>query len=246
MSKAITEKKDDKLTLAPSGGPGPSVQIEDEPSIARFAALVGAFCAVVGGVALYMGLFTARVLPWPFTPPWASLILHFGVLCLLFHSAYDNNVEFRRVYQVLGLGCILLGGVFCFLPYRGETGRPGRRPARRRRAAPGRGFALPPVHPAQRNGRRHPRLDADSPVGRGRDSGGDRPVLRQPVAELPDSGWFGAGAGRPGFPHCVRRDARGCATSPPMRPAWASVWSARWFSSSRWRGRRRGSGSWPS
>src|SRR5205823_1864156 len=43
-----------------------------------------------------------------------------GVLCKLFHAAYDKNTKFRRVYQVVGLGCILLGGLFCFLPYGGK------------------------------------------------------------------------------------------------------------------------------
>jgi ABC-2 type transport system permease protein len=119
MSNAVTDKRDDPShdATAAVGAPGPSIQIEDEPTGARIAALVGAFCAVIGGVALFLGLFTQRTLPWPFTPSWSSLILHFGVLCLLFHAAYDKNIEFRRVYQLLGLGCLVAGGVLCFIPY---------------------------------------------------------------------------------------------------------------------------------
>jgi gliding motility-associated transport system permease protein len=124
MSRAITEKADDKTltTTAPPGGVGPSVQVEDQPTFARMAALVGSFCTVVGGVALYLGVFTSRTLPWPFTPSWSSLILHFGVLCLLFHSAYDRNVEFRRIYQFLGLAAILAGAALCFIPYSSAKG----------------------------------------------------------------------------------------------------------------------------
>src|SRR5271166_886884 len=126
MSKVITEKKDDR-TSALAGGPGPSIRVEDEPAFARLCALVGAFCVVVGGVALYIGLFTAKTLPWPFTPFWMSLVLTVGCIALLFHAAYDRHVEFRRVYQFLGLLCLVGGAVLCFLPYssggnKGQTG----------------------------------------------------------------------------------------------------------------------------
>ena len=90
------------------------------------AALFGAFCVVVGGVALYIGLFTTKTLPWPFTPFWMSLLLTIGCIALLFHAAYDAHVEFRRVYQFLGVLSLIVGAVLCFLPYSsGGHGRAG-------------------------------------------------------------------------------------------------------------------------
>ncbi len=125
MSKAITDKRDDR-TPALAGAPGPSIRVEDEPTFARVCALCGAFCVVVGGVALYIGLFTAKTLPWPFTPFWMSLLLTVGCIALLFHAAYDRHVEFRRVYQFLGVLALIVGAVFCFLPYTaGGHGRAG-------------------------------------------------------------------------------------------------------------------------
>jgi ABC-2 type transport system permease protein len=114
MSRAITDKKDDKTTNA-FGGTGPSVQVEDEPTFARICALVGAFCVVVGGVALYINLYTEKKIP--IGPGSSSLLLSFGALALFFHAAYDRNAEFRRVYQFLGLLAAVVGAVFCFLPY---------------------------------------------------------------------------------------------------------------------------------
>ncbi len=126
MSKTITDNQDPSLakTTLLSGGTGPSARVEDEPTFARVCALIGAFCTVVGGVALYMGVFTTKTLPFPFTVGWASLILHFGVLCLLFHAAYDNNIEFRRVYQCLGVLCLVVGVILSLVPY-GTGNRPG-------------------------------------------------------------------------------------------------------------------------
>ena len=111
-----------------AGAPGPSsIQVEDEPTFARICALFGSFCVVVGGVALYIGLFTTKTLPWPFTPFWMSLLLTVGCIALLFHAAYDRHVEFRRVYQFLGLACLVGGAVLCFLPYSagGNKGQAG-------------------------------------------------------------------------------------------------------------------------
>ena len=119
MSKTITDRPDQPLsnTTLLTGGTGPSTRVEDQPTFARACALIGAFCTVVGGVALYMGVFTTKTLPFPFTVGWASLILHFGVLCLLFHAAYDNNIEFRRVYQCLGVLCLVIGVILSLVPY---------------------------------------------------------------------------------------------------------------------------------
>jgi ABC-2 type transport system permease protein len=126
MSKTIADKTDQSITNTTllNGGAGPSARIEDEPTFARVCALIGAFCTVVGGVALYMGVFTTKTLPFPFTVGWASLILHFGVLCLLFHAAYDANIEFRRVYQCLGVLCLVVGVILSLVPY-GTGNRPG-------------------------------------------------------------------------------------------------------------------------
>ena len=118
MSKTITDNQDQASTNTTllTGGAGPSVRVEDQPTFARTWP-DRRLLHVVGGVALYMGVFTTKTLPFPFTVGWASLILHFGVLCLLFHAAYDNNVEFRRVYQCLGVLCLVVGIILSLLPY---------------------------------------------------------------------------------------------------------------------------------
>ena len=116
--QAMADRKDGAApALAYTDAGGPSLQVEDEPTLARVFALIGAFCVVVGGVALYIGLFTSKQLPFPFTPWVMSLMLTFGSIALLFHAAYDRHVEYRRVYQFLGVFAIIVGAVFCFLPY---------------------------------------------------------------------------------------------------------------------------------
>jgi ABC-type transport system involved in multi-copper enzyme maturation permease subunit len=47
----------------------------------------------------------------------ASLSLAVGLAGLLFHAAFDRDVQFRRVYAVFAYLCLVVGAFLCFLPY---------------------------------------------------------------------------------------------------------------------------------
>jgi ABC-2 type transport system permease protein len=99
-SKAITDR------AAPGPGPGgdwrrgdeeaPSLMREDQPTFARTVALLGAMLIIIVGVGLYYNRFATA---------WASFWIAVGLAGMLFHAAFDADVQIRRLYGLLaGLG----------------------------------------------------------------------------------------------------------------------------------------------
>jgi gliding motility-associated transport system permease protein len=122
MSKMITDKKDESIANGASGGgAGPSVRVEDEPTFARFCALLGACCAVVGCVALWMTTIGGRTNLY-FGPGWGGLLLFIGVCGLLFHAVIDKDLQFRLMYLVLGGLLFVVGVGVSLMPYPGHMG----------------------------------------------------------------------------------------------------------------------------
>jgi ABC-2 type transport system permease protein len=117
MSKMITDKKDEPIANSVlAGGTGPSARVEDEPTFARLCALLGACCAVVGCVALWMTTIGGRT-NLAFGPGWGGLLLFIGVCGLLFHAVIDKDLQFRLMYLGVGALLFIVGVGMCLLPY---------------------------------------------------------------------------------------------------------------------------------
>jgi ABC-type transport system involved in multi-copper enzyme maturation permease subunit len=48
---------------------------------------------------------------------WATFFLTGGLTGLLFHAAYDADIQFRRLYMVFGYLAVAVGAFLCLLPY---------------------------------------------------------------------------------------------------------------------------------
>ena len=115
-SNDITEKPDDRpgLPVAVLETGGPSVMAADEPTFARTLAMIGGALVIFGGMALGFNLAGAgaRV-----STGWAVLALTLGLSMMLFHAAFDRDVQLRRLYMTFGLAVVGLGLILCVLPY---------------------------------------------------------------------------------------------------------------------------------
>jgi hypothetical protein len=113
MSKTITDKE---RPLPPGWGPEetPSVLREDEPALARTLGMFGAALVIFGGMALAFNLSGRLV---RVGSGWAILALFLGLGGLLFHAAFDRDIQFRRVYMAFAYLCFVVGAFLCFLPH---------------------------------------------------------------------------------------------------------------------------------
>lgn len=121
-SKLVTtEKRDD--TSAPDDWTGrelaPSVLREDEASLPRTVGMIGAFLVIFGGLVLLLNAFGR---PSFVSPSWATLSIAVGVAGLLYHAAFDRDVQFRRMYLVFGALALVFGAFLCVLPYPNAAG----------------------------------------------------------------------------------------------------------------------------
>jgi ABC-type transport system involved in multi-copper enzyme maturation permease subunit len=111
MSNAIQmppEETTDR-TLGPETAP--SILREDQPAFARFMGLAGAVLVLFGGGLLIINMFSAIGTFWP------TLALVVGIAWMLFHAAFDKDVQFRRMYTYFGLVALAVGAFLCLLPY---------------------------------------------------------------------------------------------------------------------------------
>ncbi len=88
----------------------PSVMAQDEPTVPRFLGMLGAALLVFGGTILLLQLFGLRSV---LGTGYVALALALGLAGLLFHAAYDADIQFRRMYMGFGLMLMLAGGVLC-------------------------------------------------------------------------------------------------------------------------------------
>jgi ABC-2 type transport system permease protein len=120
-SKAITQPQPPR-----SGGDwhsrpesAPSLLRKDDPSFARFVGMIGAACVIFGGMALVLG-GTGRVTP--LGTGWSSFLLAAGIAGLLFHAAFDWDMQFRRVYMLFSYVLLIVGAFLAVVPYNGKYG----------------------------------------------------------------------------------------------------------------------------
>jgi ABC-2 type transport system permease protein len=98
---------------------GPSVLRQDDPKIARAIGLFGAAAIIFGGMALMLhsaGRVTLMGVGW------AAFCLTIGIAALLFHAAFDSDVQIRRLYMAFGYLCLVVGGFLTVVPYNNQSG----------------------------------------------------------------------------------------------------------------------------
>jgi ABC-2 type transport system permease protein len=93
----------------------PSLMSEDDPTVARFIGLAAASLVIVCGVFLAWNHFNPT--KYQFPTSWLVLGLVLGLVGLLFHAAYDQDVQFRRLYLIFGGAAFILGAFLCLLPF---------------------------------------------------------------------------------------------------------------------------------
>ncbi len=120
-SKAITQPPDTRPGSSWRNQPdtGPSVMRRDDPKIARGIGLAAAAAIVFGGMAMALQT-SGRVTP--LGTGWAVFLLTIGIAGLLFHAAFDSDVQIRRVYMAFAYLCMVLGGFLMVVPYNNQPG----------------------------------------------------------------------------------------------------------------------------
>jgi ABC-type transport system involved in multi-copper enzyme maturation permease subunit len=74
---------------------------------------------IFGGLVLLLRAFGR---PTFVSPAWATLSIALGLAGLLYHAAFDRDVQFRRMYMAFGLLALVIGAFLCFLPYPNAAG----------------------------------------------------------------------------------------------------------------------------
>jgi hypothetical protein len=121
-SKLVTtDKHEDRLAPGDwSGGEvAPSVLREDEAGLPRIYGMIGAFLVIFGGLVLLLKAFGRSSFV---SPAWATLSIALGVAGLLYHAAFDRDVQFRRMYMLFGVMALIVGAFLCLLPYPNAAG----------------------------------------------------------------------------------------------------------------------------
>src|SRR5256885_260960 len=123
MSKAITEKPEDRPAPAPgewkpSREAAPSLMRDEEPRLARAIGIIGLFFIGLAVAALLLKLAGFRS-GWIGTG-WSIFFVVGGLVALLFHAVSDKEQQIRRVYAVFGLLWLLLGVILCLIALRGS------------------------------------------------------------------------------------------------------------------------------
>jgi ABC-type transport system involved in multi-copper enzyme maturation permease subunit len=124
-SRAIRPKRDDDSVRGGADWKGladraPSIVRPDEPTTARWIALVGVFPLTLGVAALFFGLVLQK--GYLISPSLGVVLLVIGVGALLYHAFVEKDLQYRRLYGAVGGLCLALGVLFRLLPYDGALG----------------------------------------------------------------------------------------------------------------------------
>src|SRR5262249_39206776 len=92
----------------------PSVLREDDLTFPRALGMVGAALVIFGGMALAFNLSGRAV---RLGPAWSMVCLTAGLAGLLFHAAFDRDVQFRRMYMAFGFALLAVGAVVSIYPH---------------------------------------------------------------------------------------------------------------------------------
>lgn len=103
----------------PSPETAPSILRQDEPGFARFLGLAGAALTGIGGAALLINRFYH---PSALGSDWGTFFLVIGLAGLLFHAAFDFELQYRFIYTIFGFLAFVVGAFLCFFPYPNAVG----------------------------------------------------------------------------------------------------------------------------
>lgn len=120
MSNAFTPTSGETRPGGWSSSPekAPSVMREDQPGLSRALGLFGAALVTFGGAALIISRFR----PTAVGGGWAIFALTAGIAAMLFHAAFDREVQYRRLYTWFALLALVVGAFLCVLPYPNAAG----------------------------------------------------------------------------------------------------------------------------
>jgi ABC-2 type transport system permease protein len=122
MSKAITDKHDERPPQPGGWRPrevAPSELRADDPGLPRTLGMIGAALIIFGGTALGFNLSGQ---PVRVSTGWAILMVALGLAGLLFHAAFDRDLQFRRLYMAFGFATLVVGAALCLIPYPQKAG----------------------------------------------------------------------------------------------------------------------------
>ena len=118
-TKAITDAPG--ASRPPQGADlGPSVLRADDPGISRYVGALGALAVLFGGIVLITNLAFHK--GPAISPGWSILIVAVGLVALLYHAAFDHDLQFRRVYMFFSYAAIVVGSGLCLAPYPDKMG----------------------------------------------------------------------------------------------------------------------------
>jgi ABC-2 type transport system permease protein len=126
-SKAIKKKRDDRGIMAGNWQPiqeqAPSVVRGDEPTATRVIALFSIVLILMGGLAMLLKANNnTSLLAVVFGGLLGQLMSMVGVAGLLLHAYVEKEMQYRRLYGLLGLLLLAGGMVFRLLPVGGVMG----------------------------------------------------------------------------------------------------------------------------
>src|SRR5262245_28145122 len=124
MSKAIMEMPDQPADRSGFGGDkfresAPSLMSEDQPGLPRAFGVLGGAIVIFFGMAFLFHLAGRGT--WV-PQNLAKFLLAMGVGGLLFHAAFDRDVQYRRMYMTFGLALLALGIGLALIPYPARMG----------------------------------------------------------------------------------------------------------------------------
>ncbi len=108
-TKAITEKPEERqmpADLPPRRDTTPSVVRDDDLGLPRFIGIAGAMLTIFGGMALGFHLWGR---PVQLSRGLSIICVALGIGGLLFHAAFDRDVQFRRLYGMIGGALLVVG-----------------------------------------------------------------------------------------------------------------------------------------
>jgi len=114
-TRAIKPKRDDK----PLGGwqslpeRAPSVLRADRPFALRLVAFAALVLTAVGGLAMILPSFNR---PYLIDQYWGLFFFSIGVLGLVYHALGDRELQYRRIYSLVGLVLLFMAVILRFWP----------------------------------------------------------------------------------------------------------------------------------
>ena len=114
--RTVKPKRDDTMLTGWESIPeqAPSIVRDDQPTVVRFLAMIGLFLLVLGTLAMALPAFWGRQAL--IGPGWGFLLASVGLYLVVLHAFRDRDVQFRRLYAVLGMALVLVGAGTRVLP----------------------------------------------------------------------------------------------------------------------------------